>query len=101
MDLSWAGGGGWESRKEKVAFWEKVKGNVAAGRLGMVGVFLGREGAGEEEGGEDWEDGDILKVYCWGKVVDLVWAFLFVVSNRRTKYGLRWVDAAGVVVLQC
>ena len=67
----------------------------------MVGVFLGSEdgeGGEEQEGGQG---GDTIKVYCWGKVAELVWAFLFVISDRRTKVGLRWVDAGGEVVIQC
>ncbi|KAF8449766.1 hypothetical protein BGX38DRAFT_1142426 [Terfezia claveryi] len=79
-----AGAVRWEGRREKVQFWDKLRGNVLRGRLGMVGVFLGSEdGEGAEEGG------DTVKVYCWGKVAELVWAFLFVISDRRTKMGLR------------
>ena len=68
---------------------------MVGGRLGMVGVFLGSEDA------EGAEESDTIKFYCWGKVAELVWAFLFVISDRRTKVGLRWVDAAGEVVIQC
>lgn len=87
----------WQGRREKIQFWDKLRGNVLEGRLGMVGVFLGSE---DGEGAEA-EGGDTVKVYCWGKVAELVWAFLFVISDRRTKVGLRWVDAGGQVVIQC
>lgn len=67
-----------------------------------VGVE-GRETVREEvRSGEVEGDGaDVVKIYCWGKVAELVWAFLFVVSNRKTRWGLKWVDSAGEAVIRC
>lgn len=110
---------GWVSRKEKVGFWEVVIENIKEGRLGMVGVWLGSEdagcttvfggkpvGASHENsrvglGVREGDRADILKIYCWGKVAELIWAFLFVVSNRKTRWGLNWIDSAGEVVIRC
>ena len=112
---------GWVG-KAKVDFWKLLKSNVEQGRCGAVGVFLGEEDYDTASGGVEsgkaggpgvtlgWKRrgkqpknrwGDRVKIYCWGKAVELMWAFLFVISNRKTKCGAVWVDAGGEAVIRC
>ena len=46
------------------------------------------------------QQGDVVKIYCWGEVVGEVWMLLFIASKRDIKgVGARWVDAGGVPVV--
>lgn len=46
------------------------------------------------------QQGEVVKIYCWGEVVGEVWMLLFIASKRDIKgVGARWVDAGGVPVV--
>lgn len=46
------------------------------------------------------QQGEVVKIYCWGEVVGEVWMMLFIASKRDIKgVGARWVDAGGVPVV--
>lgn len=46
------------------------------------------------------QQGEVVKVYCWGEVVGHIWLMLFIGSERAIKgVGAKWVDAGGVAVV--
>ncbi|KAF8460485.1 hypothetical protein BDZ91DRAFT_766221 [Kalaharituber pfeilii] len=87
--------GSW-CEKTKLEFWRHLKRNVEAGSGNVLGNF----GVWQRKGLRR-KSADRVKVYCWGKAAELMWAFLFVISNRRTKTGAHWIDAGGNIVINC
>ena len=98
-----------ESRKHK--FWDFLNELIVAGRAGW-GTWCVRETPPErarrdsdKENEEQshkapQQQGEVVKVYCWGEVVAEMWLMLFIGSERCIKgVGARWVDADGVAVV--
>ncbi|KAL8762310.1 MAG: hypothetical protein Q9184_001679 [Pyrenodesmia sp. 2 TL-2023] len=68
---------------------EKGDKTASTEEAGTAGVAEGRPTAGQ------------VKVYCWGEVVAEMYAVLFLATNRQVnRWGARWIDAAGNVVVQ-
>jgi len=42
----------------------------------------------------------VLDVFCYGGAAKYVWVLLYVMSNKRTKHHLQFVDSTDVVVIQ-
>ncbi|GAB7365149.1 hypothetical protein MBLNU230_g6237t1 [Neophaeotheca triangularis] len=81
-----------ETREE---CWQFLESFVGSGKAGW-GVWCSREKAGIGGAGE----GGVLRVYCWGEVIEHVYLMLYVASKSRVrKAGLRWVDSGGEAVV--
>ncbi|KAF8251425.1 hypothetical protein K440DRAFT_658824 [Wilcoxina mikolae CBS 423.85] len=102
----------WQDPIHKTNFWKQVKDSILAGRLGMVTMSIETEEFLEtkERWGEDWgwrtrdremmeKRGNLVRVYCWGGTVELVWCVLYVIGYRGMD-GAVWVDAGGETVVR-
>lgn len=101
----------WGDPAHKAQFWKDIKEHVEAGRLGPVSVFLETEEGGQttQRWGEDYggardrgeaaRRGNLVRVYCYGGVVGIVWSVLYVLGYRSV-LGAVWVDSEGEVVVR-
>lgn len=84
--------------------WKFLQAFIGDGRAGW-GVWCEREAGGYtgEEGGEGeirGGEGEVLRVWCWGEVIEEVWLVLYVASMSKVRRaGARWVDSDGVGVV--
>lgn len=42
----------------------------------------------------------MFNVFCYGGAAKYVWVLLYVMSNKRTKHGLQFIDSKDVIVIQ-
>lgn len=78
----------------QVHFWQFMEKAIRSGSLGW-GVWCTREYQVPSDGL------GLVKVYCWGEVVQHVYLLLYVASkSQMRKVGARWVDAGDAVVVQ-
>ncbi|GAO51219.1 hypothetical protein SAICODRAFT_17182 [Saitoella complicata NRRL Y-17804] len=78
----------WE-KEVKTKFWKFLSAAIVSRKAGWVVAHI------EEE-----TRGDVVRVYCWGEAVGYVWLLLYAVSDKKTKRGIEWIDAAGEVVIR-
>ena len=45
-------------------------------------------------------DEDMLNVFCFGGAAKHVWVLLYVMSTKRTKHGLQFLDSSEKIVIQ-
>ncbi|MCJ1379757.1 hypothetical protein MMC17_002860 [Xylographa soralifera] len=96
------------SGDEREKFWEFLEQFISEGRAGW-GVWAEKlerkrqvmDGEllleGESRGLED----QIVRVYCWGEVVDYIYILLFMGSHRKIRgMDAMWIDAGGEVVIR-
>ncbi|KAK5150389.1 hypothetical protein LTR04_006821 [Oleoguttula sp. CCFEE 6159] len=96
----------------QLEFWEFLASLIGSGRAGW-GVWCSREAkpAFSPDRGEDRASLEpvgpplgglgIVRVYCWGEVVQHVYLVLFVGSKSRVRRtGAEWIDAEEKVVVQ-
>ena len=95
-------------------FWDFLNKLISTGRAGW-GTWCVRENSehstrarrdSDKENEEQshkvpqQQDGEVVKVYCWGEVVREIWLMLFIGTGRAIKkVGAKWVDAGGVAVV--
>lgn len=74
-------------------FWSSLHGHVCSGRIGW-GTTLHRDSDSAFALG-------VVRLYCWGEVVEHFWLLLWLCSNGMVvSLGLRWIDADGVAVVE-
>lgn len=74
-------------------FWSSLYGHVCSGRIGW-GTTLHRDSDSAFALG-------VVRLYCWGEVVEHFWLLLWLCSNGMVaSLGLRWIDADGVAVVE-
>ena len=74
-------------------FWSSLYGHVCSGRIGW-GTTLHRDSDSAYALG-------VVRLYCWGEVVEHFWLLLWLCSNGMVvSLGLRWIDADGVAVVE-
>jgi len=76
------------SEEGKVEFWERMRKAVTRGRYGWINVLF------------DVYQEDVLNVFCFGRAAQHVWVLLYVMSNKRTKHGLSFIDSLDQVVIE-
>jgi hypothetical protein len=42
----------------------------------------------------------VLNVFCFGGAAQYVWVLLYVLSSKRTKHGLMYLDSTEQVIIQ-
>ncbi|TKA65345.1 hypothetical protein B0A49_10964 [Cryomyces minteri] len=96
----------------QLEFWEFLATLIGSGRAGWgVWCSRGAKSASSPDRGEDGASADpvgpplgglgIVRVYCWGEVVQHVYLVLFVGSKSRVRRtGAEWIDAEEKVVVQ-
>ncbi|KAK9383174.1 uncharacterized protein V2V93DRAFT_364449 [Kockiozyma suomiensis] len=78
---------------EKIRFWKNVSRVVESGRIGWVRMVI--------EADSQSSDGDVVRFYCFGKVVVHIWMFLVIMSDRRViRSEVTWIDSCGRTVIQ-
>jgi hypothetical protein len=79
----------------QLKFWEFLIGSIGPGNAGW-GVSCVRE-----RDPNDAEALGIVKVFCWGEVVEHIYLVLYAVSESKVKdMGMQWLDGGGEVVVQ-
>jgi hypothetical protein len=77
----------------QLEFWTSLSDYIQSGRLGW-GVTLYRETNRPGRLG-------IVRVYCWGEIVDHVWSLLWLCSQGKIAgSGSNWLDAEDVAVIE-
>ena len=98
--------GAWDEAR-KVKFWHFLSAFIGDGKAGW-GVWCCRElegndansGSSKENKAPPAED-EIVKIFCWGEVVQEIWLLLWLASAKRIiGTGAKWVDAQGETVIQ-
>ena len=93
---------------EKLEFWRKLKKAIESGRFGWIYVlfdvlssrscfllyYLGKCWSGK------MYDDDVLNVFCFGGAAKHVWVFLYVMSGKRTKHGLQYLDSDEHIIIE-
>jgi hypothetical protein len=46
------------------------------------------------------DEEDVLNVFCFGGAAKYVWVLLYVMSNKRTKHGLQFLDSTEEIIIQ-
>jgi len=96
---------------EKLEFWTKLRKAIESGRFGWIYILFDVTPHLELSPAlfslvcVGWLmrkafDDDILNVFCFGGAAKHVWVFLYVMSGKRTKHGLQYLDAGGNVVIE-
>ena len=85
---------------EKLEFWKRMRKAVENGRFGWIYIlfdvlspfyfFVKRK---------EYDD-DMLNVFCFGGAAKYVWVLLYVMSTKRTKRGLQFLDSLEKVVIE-
>ncbi|KAK9466426.1 hypothetical protein V1512DRAFT_263588 [Lipomyces arxii] len=77
----------WTSR-DKLRFWTDMTDRILSGRVGLIGAVL------------DIDDGDIIRVYCFGGEVESVYVFLYIMSDCKTRNTAKWIDGTNTTVIE-
>ncbi|KAK7207916.1 hypothetical protein BZA70DRAFT_272502 [Myxozyma melibiosi] len=78
---------------EKLRFWNGVTKVIKTGRIGWVRMVV--------DDSNCRSDGDVVRFYCFGKVVVHIWVLLLIMSDRRlTRTDVSWVDSMGRTVIK-
>ncbi|RPA82811.1 hypothetical protein BJ508DRAFT_413972, partial [Ascobolus immersus RN42] len=86
----------WDESTKK-CFWKDLETVISKRRAGQVEVFPEEKDLIKPELGERW--GDVLRLYCYGGVHQLLWIMLMIISKGRSEKGLKWIDVKGEVVI--
>lgn len=82
----------WPARTQR-EFWDALCEHITSGRVGW-GTTLHRDPLPDTSLG-------LIRLYCWGEVVEHMWLLLWVCSQGNLIGSkTRWIDADGVAVLQ-
>jgi hypothetical protein len=83
---------------EKVEFWKRIKKAVESGRFGWINVLF--DVIRFSKGLTQVYQEDVLNVFCHGGAAKHVWVLLYVMSTKRTKHGLTYMDSSEQVVIE-
>lgn len=87
------------SLEQQLETWNFLKVLISRGSAGW-GVWCTRND-GEDQSTRAQASIGIVKVFCWGEVVDYIYIMLYVASKSKVRrLGLQWVDGEGQVVVQ-
>jgi len=72
---------------DKLDFWTKMRRSVEKRRFGWLYILF-----------DVYED-DVLNVFCFGGAAKYVWVLLYIMSTKRTKHNLQFIDSKDEVVI--
>ncbi|KAF2806617.1 uncharacterized protein BDZ99DRAFT_573361 [Mytilinidion resinicola] len=87
-------------RQIQYRFWSSLAKCIQKGDFGW-GITMHRETLALEDGSIDDDELGLVRLYCWGELVEHIYLFLWLYSaGRAANAGLQWIDADNIVVVQ-
>ncbi|KAF2498377.1 hypothetical protein BU16DRAFT_524496 [Lophium mytilinum] len=87
-------------RQIQYRFWSSLAKCIQKGDFGW-GVTMHREAPALEDGSLEDDELGMVRLYCWGELVEHTYLFLWLYSGgRAAKANLQWIDADNLVVVQ-